>query len=937
MNVVIYARYSSHSQTEQSIEGQLHTCYEYAKNNGYLVVGEYIDRAQSGTTDSRAEFQRMIADSDKHTFEGVLVYQLDRFARNRYDSAINKAKLKKNGVRVISARENISDDASGILVEGVLESMAEYYSAELSQKIRRGMDINAEKCLSNGSNPGLGYRVDEERRFHIDPEGAAVVREIFEQYASGKTVTEIIQSLNARQIKTSKGKAFNKNSLHRLLRNRRYIGYYIYKGVETPDGMPRILEDELFERVQHILDRNKKAPARARGREEYLLTTKLFCGYCREMMTGYGGTGKSGKAYHYYACNNFKRRKCKKKVISKEKIENRVVLECRKLLTDSNIEHIAASVAAVCESDRDTVSIKRIKAAIQEADTAIENLWKALEKGQAADMITERIEKRQSEKEELQAQLAIEMNKQVRLSAPDIRAYLYALKYGDKNDENTKRGIINIFLRAIYLFDETFTLILNGSDRPIVIDDILLDEIEEGLDDDLANHNLCSPLVADAPPRRRGRIFVRGFLSKDMQNRGLIPGYQGRGFRFLYRSRRDVPVYVVFKQPVTAGGDGDAQEHTEDAHHAPAHGDGGEHPDPGQLYGRADDVGIDEVALDLLEDDYKYNEDKRLDGRLHEYQERADAAADERADYGYERGEGRERADHCGVGEAEHQHTRQAERAKYQRLGALADDEAVEAAVKNAGHIPDFAAQPVAEIAFNKPVALGRELFLAEQHIDREYYGEEGGGRAGHSGRNRPGDHAHHVGRPAEHGGDYALEPGLPVKGLRPLRQACNKLVGDTRLNHPLRRPVQRDGYLGEQQAHAADQLGQDEPEYEREYGQQRQYGENEAQARAGLYKGPAARIREEVFFIEAHEYVERISERQPEQQRHEGGEQHAEEARGGRPVVYGQEQHKGRERDFYKRARAYLFHLSTSAAPAGAKLYAHILSSARRPVKAGA
>ena len=500
MNVVIYARYSSHSQTEQSIEGQLQTCYEYARNNGYIVIGEYIDRAQSGTSDSRMEFQRMISDSDKHTFEGVLVYQLDRFARNRYDSAINKAKLKKNGVRVISARENISDDASGILVEGVLESMAEYYSAELSQKIRRGMDINAEKCLSNGSNPGLGYRVDEERRFHIDPEGAAVVREIFEQYASGKTVTEIIQSLNARQIKTSQGKAFNKNSLHRLLRNRRYIGYYIYKGVETPNGMPRILEDELFERVQHILDRNKKAPARARGREEYLLTTKLFCGYCREMMTGYGGTGKSGKAYHYYACNNFKRRKCKKKVISKEKIENRVVLECRKLLTDSNIEHIAASVAAVCESDRDTVSIKRIKAAIQEADTAIENLWKALEKGQAADMITERIEKRQKEKEELQAQLAIEMNKQVRLSAADIRAYLYALKYGDKNDENTKRGIINIFLRAVYLFDETFTLILNGSDKPIVIDDILLDEIEEGLDDDLTNHNLCSPLVADAPP-----------------------------------------------------------------------------------------------------------------------------------------------------------------------------------------------------------------------------------------------------------------------------------------------------------------------------------------------------------------------------------------------------------------------------------------------------
>ena len=128
----------------------------------------------------------MIADSSKHTFGGVLVYQLDRFARNRYDSAVNKSILKKNGVRVLSARENISDDASGILVEGVLESMAEYFSAELSQKIRRGMDINAEKCLSNGSNPGLGYTVDKDRRFYVNPETAPIVREIFEQYASGK-------------------------------------------------------------------------------------------------------------------------------------------------------------------------------------------------------------------------------------------------------------------------------------------------------------------------------------------------------------------------------------------------------------------------------------------------------------------------------------------------------------------------------------------------------------------------------------------------------------------------------------------------------------------------------------------------------------------------------------------------------------------------------
>ncbi len=502
MNIVIYARYSCHSQTEQSIEGQLTTCYEYARANGHDVIAEYIDRAQSGTNDSRIEFQKMIADSDKHIFEAVLVYQLDRFARNRYDSAINKAKLKKNGVRVISARENISEDASGILVEGVLESMAEYYSAELSQKIRRGMNINAEKCLSNGSNPGLGYVVDENRRFQIDPKTAPIVKTIFEKYAAGETVTAICNDLNAKKLKTSLGKEFNKNSLHRLLRNRRYIGYYIYGKTETPDGMPRIIEDELFERVQHILDRNKRAPGRTRGEGEYLLTTKLFCGYCKDMMTGYGGTSKTGAAYHYYRCNNVKKHKCEKKIVRKKTIEDRVVQECRKLLTDSNIEKVAASVSAACEADFDSSTVRRLRNALKEADTAIENLWKALESGQAVEMITERIEKRKQEKKELQTQIATEMNKQVIFTAPQIRAFLYALKRGNVDDESNRKGIINIFLRAIYLYDKRMTLVLNGGDRPITIEDIPLDEIEAD------NEALWgSSLTADAPPQPHGCLL----------------------------------------------------------------------------------------------------------------------------------------------------------------------------------------------------------------------------------------------------------------------------------------------------------------------------------------------------------------------------------------------------------------------------------------------
>lgn len=500
MNVVIYARFSSHSQTEQSIECQLKVCYDFAKANNHTVVGEYIDRAISGTSDNRPEFQRMIADSERHAFEGVLVYQLDRFSRNRYGSAINKTKLKKNGVRVISARENIADDASGILIEGVLESMAEYYSAELAQKIHRGMAINTKKCLSNGSNPGLGFKVAEDRTFYVDENEAVIVREIFERYGKGETVTEIINDLNARQIKTSLKRDFNKNSLHRLLRNKRYIGTYLYKGEETPGGMPRIIEDELFERVQAILDKNKAAPARSRGKEEYVLTTKLFCGYCREMMTGYGGTGKSGKAYHYHACKNAKKHKCQKKVVDKNRIEKIVYDTCAKLLTDENIRRIAEALDAVYKNEQDTFAEKRIRDAIKEADKAIENLWAALEKGEATGMITERINKRQQEKEALEAQLAIEQKKDAFCSKEKVIFFLQQLQKGNYENPVHRRCTISIFIRAIYLYDDRFTIYLNGSNEPIAIEDVFLDEVEDYFDSQFSDSAECSLLIADAPP-----------------------------------------------------------------------------------------------------------------------------------------------------------------------------------------------------------------------------------------------------------------------------------------------------------------------------------------------------------------------------------------------------------------------------------------------------
>ncbi len=200
-NAVIYARYSPGSkQNYQSIEGQLKECYAFAERSDLRVVREYVDEHLTGTNDKRTQFLQMIEDSKRKGFQFVVVYQLDRFARNRYDSATYKAKLKKSGVRVLSAKENITDDASGILIEGVLESMAEYYSAELSQKVKRGIAISASKCKFFGGGIPLGYKVDEEKRFIINEETAPIVKQMFEMLANGYNYAEIARYMNERGI-----------------------------------------------------------------------------------------------------------------------------------------------------------------------------------------------------------------------------------------------------------------------------------------------------------------------------------------------------------------------------------------------------------------------------------------------------------------------------------------------------------------------------------------------------------------------------------------------------------------------------------------------------------------------------------------------------------------------------------------------------------------
>ena len=277
MKAVIYARYSSDSQRDESIDGQIRECEEYAERNGLKVLSCYIDRALSAKTDNRPEFQRMIRDSAGGLFDVVLVWKLDRFARNRYDSAHYKAILKKNGVKVVSARETIAEDSTGILLESMLEGYAEFFSAELSEKVQRGLMENALKGKNNGGGIPLGYVLNHQtQKLEIDPLTAPLVVEIFTRYADGETVRSIVDDLNEQGLRNPRGKPFRLNSFSGLLTNRKYIGEYQYKDVVIPGGVPAIVPQELFDRVQRRKERNRRAPAAAKAEVRYLLTNILL-------------------------------------------------------------------------------------------------------------------------------------------------------------------------------------------------------------------------------------------------------------------------------------------------------------------------------------------------------------------------------------------------------------------------------------------------------------------------------------------------------------------------------------------------------------------------------------------------------------------------------------------------------------------------------------
>ena len=452
---VIYARYSSDSQTEQSIEGQLRVCEEFAQRNDLVILNTYIDRAMTGTNDNRPDFQKMIKDSANKEWQYVIVYKLDRFSRNKYETAKNKKTLKDNGVKLLSAMENIPDTPEGIILESLLEGMAEYYSAELAQKVKRGMHETRIKGNYQGGGLPFGYKI-EGRKIVIDNTNANIVRYIFKQYAMGKFVRNVIEELNQKGIYKN-GKPFAVNTIYGILKNERYTGKYTKDNEVYTNMFPRIIDDETFmkvkarSRVNHYGKRSVQTV--------YLLRNKLTCGYCGKPISAESGTTRNGKKINYYKCSGIKkyRNGCIKETVRQEILEeyvlNILLNEFAKPKVQDQMVKILMNLQNAPKTNSNLNMLIKTK---KQTETTLNNIMSAVEQGVVNKTTNNRMKQLEHQIEDLERQILVERSKTtIKIPEDDIRKfYIEALK-------QEPLLLIDTLIKQIKLYNDKIQITFN--------------------------------------------------------------------------------------------------------------------------------------------------------------------------------------------------------------------------------------------------------------------------------------------------------------------------------------------------------------------------------------------------------------------------------------------------------------------------------------------
>lgn len=451
---VIYARYSSHNQKEESIEQQIEECTAFAKANHITILEIYADKAISGRTDDRRSFQRMIHDAGKGLFDVVVAYKSNRIARNMLNALQYESKLEKFGVQTFYAKEEFGNTAAGRFALRNMMNINQFYSENLSEDVKRGMRDNAENCKINGRIP-YGYKRGEDGKYAVNPEAAAVVSQVFDRISDNWKLTDIAADLNTRGIKTAAGKQWNCNSVSRIARSIIYSGVYKYADITIEGGVPAIVSREVFDMVQNKISSGHPTRGRKQHTGEYLLTGKLFCGLCGSLMTGMSGKGKSGAKYHYYACCGHRGGDCPKKHVSRDEIEAKVVEIIQKYaMSDEAIEWIAAGAVAIQVEATNDNGLQDLQSRMAEAKQKRANIVGAIEDGLYSPVLRERMEALEEDIKNIER----EITKVKVLNHPAehsrIVYFLESMREGSPSSFEYRKAIIDTFVRAVYLWDD---------------------------------------------------------------------------------------------------------------------------------------------------------------------------------------------------------------------------------------------------------------------------------------------------------------------------------------------------------------------------------------------------------------------------------------------------------------------------------------------------
>ena len=452
---VLYGRYSSHNQKDISVEQQFEKGYELAAEYGIRIIDTYADRAVSGRTDKRRDFQRMMTDAAKGKFRYVIAWKSNRMGRNMLEALINEARLQDLGVRVLYVEEDFDDTAAGRFAARSMMNVNQFYSENMAEDIKRGLYDNAANCMvANGHLP-YGYKADETLHYAIDEPKAAVIREIFTRVSCGEAFVDIMASLNARGIKTSYGRPWGRSSFQKILSNERYRGIYIYGDVRKEGGIPRIVSDELYFKVQEVITTKKNPQGRHRVNGDYLLTGKLFCGHCKSPMTGISGTSRSGNLHYYYVCQKRRTEKtCEKKNLRRDDIELQVAKAIkRRTLDDDTINWIADSVVEYSQHQESASGIGLLEDQLKDTQRSIKNLMAAIEQGIITPTTKARLMELEKEQSDIDRKITMAKADVIPVNRDQLVGWLKKLQAGDVHDKKYQAELFDTFLIAVYVYD----------------------------------------------------------------------------------------------------------------------------------------------------------------------------------------------------------------------------------------------------------------------------------------------------------------------------------------------------------------------------------------------------------------------------------------------------------------------------------------------------